>query len=244
MFQLYSQVLVQPTLEYCSTIWNPYQKDQFTNWRWFSGELNGTLQTGTIKKQYFGNVGPPELGITGIQKDKSSSTTWWMCPQSVNKQMHQIEQEEPTPRSSVRFQHQPRKHRNSFFPRTVTAWNSLPSAVAEVPVLVSVKQGLSTIKILQWAFLGILIAMPVRRTHHLAVTVAGSVRVKEMNTWPSQTFPNPSVFLRFVLLSYLSFPFLDYHRRIKVKCECIDALCRCRNLALRMHVPELLLVNQ
>ena len=37
-------------------------------------------------------------------------------------------------------------YKNSFFPHTIITWNSLPSAVAEAPDLVSFKQGLSNIQ--------------------------------------------------------------------------------------------------
>ena len=37
-------------------------------------------------------------------------------------------------------------YQNSFSPSTIITWNSLPSAIAEAPDLVSFKQGLSNIK--------------------------------------------------------------------------------------------------
>ena len=51
--------------------------------------------------------------------------------------------------SHSRSYHQPfastSYYKNSFFPRTVSSWNSLPAEVAEAPDLVSFKQGLATL---------------------------------------------------------------------------------------------------
>ena len=55
-----------PTLEFCSTLWNPYKKTRSTSWRWSRGEPLDIQQTDVTLQV----VGSSTMGITGVQSNK------------------------------------------------------------------------------------------------------------------------------------------------------------------------------
>ena len=144
--------MVQSNLDYCSTIWSPYQRDQkhqiemvqrrsarfvtntyrstssVTNMldylSWESHEIRSKLQLIALYKIVHGLIGiPPTDYLTQtISRNRTA--------QKYKYQQYST--------STDCFKY-------SFFPRTIPLWNRLPAAAAEAPSLVSFKRELSNL---------------------------------------------------------------------------------------------------
>jgi len=145
--------LVRPTLEYCSTIWNPHTTDQIRKLemvqrraaRYVTNRYHNTssvtsmldhlqwesLESRRTKAQLtmLFKIANDLVDIPA-QQHLSTATT-------RSRRTHKNSYMQPSTSTTY--------HQFSFFPRTIKTWNSLPSTIAESPDLVSFKQGLSTL---------------------------------------------------------------------------------------------------
>ncbi|XP_053383724.1 uncharacterized protein LOC128549954 [Mercenaria mercenaria] len=135
--------LVRPNLEYCSTAWNPYTKDQTKKLemvqrraaRYVTNRHHNTSSVATMLDHL-------QWDTLESRRTKAQLT---MLYRIVNNLVDIPAQQHLTPASSRTRSINSRKYRqpssstsyyrNSFFPRTITIWNSLPSAIAEAPDL-------------------------------------------------------------------------------------------------------------
>ena len=144
--------LVRPGLEYCSTIWSPYTKDQKRKLemvqrraaRYVTNRHHNTSSVTSMLDQ---------LGWESLESRRTKAQLT-MFYKIVNGLVDIPSDQYLTPMSSRTRSTNNRKfrlpststsyYRNSFFPRTVSTWNKLPSTTADAPDLVSFKQGLSS----------------------------------------------------------------------------------------------------
>ena len=145
--------LVRPNLEYCSTIWNPYHKDQI-----YKLEKVQRRAAWFATNWYHNTISVSEMmdhlnwETLESRRTKAQLTMMFRIVNSlVDVPLEQCltpassRQDQLTPASSDRFQPSHLSKRSSF-PRTIITWNSLSTAIAESPDLVSFNQGLSTLK--------------------------------------------------------------------------------------------------
>jgi hypothetical protein len=146
------KTLVRPTLEYCSSIWDPSEKTsinkiervQKTAARFMTNQPNRkdkpTSMTAILK----------DLRWESLQSRRKKSALLLLYKTSNNlveipEQYHPIVNHRHTRHTSCKFQtYQPNieAYKQSFLPRTVPLWNSLPGDVAKSTTLDSFKLGL------------------------------------------------------------------------------------------------------
>ena len=146
--------LVRPNLEYCSTIWNPYHKDQIHKLEMVQRRAaryatNRYHNTSSVSEML------DHLNWETLESRRTKAQLTMMF-RIVNSLVDVPLEQYLTPASSrTRSAHSHKfrqistttsYYKNSFFPRTIITWNSLSPAIAEAPDLVSFKQGLSTLK--------------------------------------------------------------------------------------------------
>ena len=146
--------LVRPNLEYCSTIWNPYHKDQIyklekVQRRAARYATNRYHNTSSVSEML------DNLNWEALESRRTKAQLTMMF-RIVNSLVDVPLEQYLTPASSrtrSAYSHKFRQistttsyYKNSCFPRTIITWNSLSPAIAEAPDLVSFKQGLSTLK--------------------------------------------------------------------------------------------------
>ena len=145
--------LVRPHLEYCSTVWNPYQKDQIHDLemvqrraaRYVTNRYHNTssvtsmldhLQWETLESRR------TKAQLTMIYKISNNlidiPAAKYLSPGSSRTRSSHDIKFLPISTSTSYYRH-------SFFPGIIPTWNSLPAAVAESPDLVSFKQGLANL---------------------------------------------------------------------------------------------------
>ena len=146
--------LVRPNLEYCSTIWNPYHKDQIHKLEMVQRRAaryatNRYHNTSSVSEML------DHLNWETLESRRTKAQLTMMF-RIVNSLVDvPLEQYLTSASSRTRSAHSHKfrqistttsYYKNSFSPRTIITWNSLSPAIAEAPDLVSFKQGLSTLK--------------------------------------------------------------------------------------------------
>ena len=152
--------IVRLTLEYCSTIWNPYQKDQI-----YKLEMVQRRAARYTTNRYHNASSVSDM-LDHLQweslESRRTKAQLTMMYKIVNDLVDVPAKQYLIPASSRTRAIHFRKFRqistkttyykNSFSPFTVTTWNSLPSVIADAHDLVSFKHGLSNIKF--WSAVG------------------------------------------------------------------------------------------
>ena len=151
---IYLISLVRPNLEYCSTIWNPYHKDQIYKLEMVQRRaaryaINRYHNTSSVSEML------DHLNWETLESRRTKAQLTMMF-RIVNSLVDVPLEQYLTPASSwTRSAHSHKfrqistttsYYKNRFFPRTIITWNSLSPAIAKAPDLISFKQGLSTLK--------------------------------------------------------------------------------------------------
>ena len=137
--------LVRPTLEYCCTVWNPHTNDQTRKL-----EMVQRRAARYVTNRYH-NTSSVTSMLDHLQwetlESRRSKAQLTMLYKIVNDlvdipaHQHLSKATNRSRRSHMNSYLQPATsttyHKFSFFPRTSSTWNSLPSAIAEAPSLVS-----------------------------------------------------------------------------------------------------------
>ena len=146
--------IVRPTLEYCSIIRNPYQKDQI-----YKLEMVQRRAARYTTNRYHNKSSASDM-LDHLKweplESRRTKAQLTMMYKIVNDLVDVPAEQYLTPASSRTRATHSRKSRqisakttyykNSFFPLTVITWTSLPSAIADAHDLVSFRHGLSNIK--------------------------------------------------------------------------------------------------
>ena len=145
--------LVRPAAEYCSTVWNPHTKDltqsvemvQRRAARYVTNRFHNTssvtdmiqhLQWESLESRRIKSQLTMMYKITNNLVDIPADQYLTLAPTRIRanhqKKLRTIQTTTTT-------------YKNSFFPRTIPIWNSLPGSIAEASDLASFKQGLSSL---------------------------------------------------------------------------------------------------
>lgn len=145
--------IVQPLLEYCSTVWSPYTQEyiqkvemvQRRAARYVTNRYHNTSSVTTMLDHL-------EWETLEARRTKNRLVMFFKI---IHGLVDIPAEEYLTPastrtrsRHSLKFRQIPTSsdyHKFSFFPNTVCLWNSLPASVADAPSLVSFKRELSQI---------------------------------------------------------------------------------------------------
>ena len=142
-------------LEYCSTVWNPHTKTQTKKLemvqrraaRYVTNRYHNTssvtsmldhLEWDTLEKRRLHAQLVMLYKICNNLVDIPADMFLTPAP-GVTRSSHSKKFQMPSTSTSY--------HRYSFFPRTISVWNSLPADVVDAPDLVSFKRGLGSITI-------------------------------------------------------------------------------------------------
>ena len=145
--------MVRSNLEYCSSVWNPYHKDQVNK-----VEMVQRRAAGFTTNRYR-NTSSVSSMLDHLQWESLESRRCKIQLALFYKVVQDLVDipaaEYLTPSTVKTRSAHTKKFRQfststncfkfSFFPRTVPSWNSLPAITAEAPSLVSFKKGLSTL---------------------------------------------------------------------------------------------------
>ncbi|XP_052763343.1 uncharacterized protein LOC128223945 [Mya arenaria] len=145
--------LVRPQLEYCSTVWNPYTKTHIRRL-----EMVQRRAARYVTKRYHNTSSVTsmleDLGWETLESRRTKAQLTMMY-KIVNNLVDIQADSYLTPsnrstrtsnnRNFTQISTSTSYYKFSFFPRTITEWNKLPSSIVEAPDLVSFKQGLSTV---------------------------------------------------------------------------------------------------
>ena len=144
--------LVRPILEYCCTVLSPYTQDYINKLEMVQGRVaryvtnryhNTSSVTSMLEHLEWESLELRRVkcqltmlfeiinNLVDIPPDQYLTET------STRTRSHHSHKFRHVPASSDYF-------KNSFFPRTIVLWNSLPASLADAPSLVSFKQELST----------------------------------------------------------------------------------------------------
>ncbi|MCG8033311.1 MAG: hypothetical protein JAZ03_14180, partial [Candidatus Thiodiazotropha taylori] len=150
------KTIVRPTIEYCSTVWNPHTKEQTKKIemvqrraaRYVTNRFHNTSSVASMLDHL-------EWETLESRRAKAQLTMLYKITHGlvdIPVERHLVPGHSVATRSShSKTYRQPSSstsyHKNSFFPRTVSAWNQLPAEVAEAPDLVSFKRGLGSVSI-------------------------------------------------------------------------------------------------
>jgi len=144
--------LVRPKLEYCSSVWSPHTKNLVNRL-----EMVQRRAARFVTNRYHNRSSITDmldhLNWESLESRRTKSQLMMLF--KIVHGLVAIPQDlylTPSPRSHslggrkfIQKQGSTTNYLNSFFPRTIAAWNRLPATVAEAPSLVSFKQGLSTL---------------------------------------------------------------------------------------------------
>ena len=158
--------MVRSNLDYCCTIWNPYQQDQkyqieMVQWRaaWFV--TNRYRNTSSVYIYIYiysltisvGSRMRQEVNCSWPFSSKSCMDLLKYHPQSIWHWQHQ-EQDQHTPSSFSRtlLSTSTDCYKYNFFPRTISLWNRLPAAVAETLLFDILQEEAIRRYLLMWTF--------------------------------------------------------------------------------------------
>ena len=149
------KTIVRPTMEYCSTVWDPYyethsdtlEKVQRRAARWVTGRFHNMSSPSAMIQ---------DLGWRDLNQRRANSRLCMLYKISQGLVDIPIGQYLKYSRDGVHFQTiyaRTKYYEFSFFPRTVAAWNELPSDTLSAPNLAMFKQNIVTINhIMPWAY--------------------------------------------------------------------------------------------
>ena len=144
--------LVRPHLEYCSTVWNPYHQDdiykiEMVQRRAARFATNRYHNTSSVTSMLH------DLGWYTLERRRNHQQLIFLY-KIINGHVEIEPSNYLTPSySKTRANHSQKfmhisaskdYYKNSFFPRTIPSWNSLPQNVAEASTLLKFKKELST----------------------------------------------------------------------------------------------------
>ena len=145
--------MVRSNLEYCSSVWNPHQKDQVHKVEMVK------RRAARFATNRYRNTSSVSSMLDHLQweslESRRSKIQLTLLYKVVNDLVDIPSSAYLTPSTAKTRSSHTKKFRQfspstdcfkfSFFPRTVPLWNSLPAVTAEAPSLVSFKEGLSTL---------------------------------------------------------------------------------------------------
>ena len=141
------KAIVRPTMEYCSTVWDPYTKTQSETLekvqrraaRWATGKLFDKSSVSDMKR---------DLGWRDLNQRRVDSRLCMMYKITQGLVDIPIGQFATFDRDGVHFQPiygRTKYYEFSFFPRTVAVWNDLPKDTLSAPKFDKFKENIVTI---------------------------------------------------------------------------------------------------
>ena len=143
--------MVRSNLEYCSSVWNPHQKDRIRKLEMIQ------RRAARYTTNRYRNTSSVSSMLDHLQweslESRRSKIQLTLLYKIVNDMIDTPADEYLTKGASRTRSAHSKKYRQyrtstdsfkySFFPRTIPLWNSLPASIAEAPSLVSFKKGLT-----------------------------------------------------------------------------------------------------
>ena len=155
--------IVWPKLEYASASWDPHYKKDISTWRGFKEKLLVFVFKPSTKQQVWQTCYSILNGTLETRRKKKSLTLLYKLSHNlvdINTEEHLIPKREKRTRNSHGFKYRMPKvskdvFKFSFFPRSITEWNSLATDLVNCTSLSDFKLNLGkyVIYLVIWTFL-------------------------------------------------------------------------------------------